>query len=212
MFFGSGERLVGAKNWTKWPSDTWRTKAVTAAPDETTPPSCLLEPTGSPYLQLPGVAFPVHVVRHGEGAINGAVGAVGALPLLLQGGLEDHVSLSDRDKDVFLIPFCVYVWILLKTRSSQGIFRPQIQLKNFQTSSRRLQPLRPSKPSHAPVRSHLVLGGRHSDQAFKLVAQAVGRLHPGDAVGLVDVDVHLQGEVARRRQRRTHTHSSLFSY
>lgn len=25
MFFGSGERFIGAKNWTKWPSDTWKT-------------------------------------------------------------------------------------------------------------------------------------------------------------------------------------------
>lgn len=24
MFLGSGERLDGAKKWTKWPSETWR--------------------------------------------------------------------------------------------------------------------------------------------------------------------------------------------
>lgn len=29
MFFGSGERFIGAKNWTKWPSDTWKTRLFT---------------------------------------------------------------------------------------------------------------------------------------------------------------------------------------
>lgn len=66
------------------------------------------EKTGSPYLQLPGVAFPVHVVRHCEGAVDGTVGAVGALPLLLQGRLKDHVGLSDRDTQ-FFYGFCFYV-------------------------------------------------------------------------------------------------------
>lgn len=85
-------------------------------------PHCLypLEQTGSPYLQLPVVAFPFHVVRHCEGAIDGAIGAVGALPLLLQVRLEDHVSLSDRDTYIFLpklVPWCqwlllVFLWLL----------------------------------------------------------------------------------------------------
>lgn len=29
MFFGRGERFIGAKNWTKCPSDTWKTRLFT---------------------------------------------------------------------------------------------------------------------------------------------------------------------------------------
>lgn len=47
--------------------------------------------------------------------------------------------------------------------------------------------------------SHLVFSGGHSDQFCKLVAQAVGHVHPGDALGLVDVDIHLQGVMAQWR-------------
>lgn len=70
------------------------------------------------YLQLPIVAFPCHVVRHCEGAIDGTLRAVGALFLLLKGRLEDHVSLSDRDTHIFqpeLVPcpplFCFFFFL-----------------------------------------------------------------------------------------------------
>lgn len=106
MFFGSGERFIGAKNWTKWPSDTWKTHLFT--PEG--PPSFILKHYGELInqsfqsflfktimcgdLQLPGVVVPRHVIHYSEYAVDGAVCAVVTLSLLLQGGLEDNMSLK----------------------------------------------------------------------------------------------------------------------
>lgn len=80
-----------------------------------------------------------------------------------------------------LIIHDLYIEIIL----SQVI---KVKKKNIQTN----ETPRLSNSLCPQVCSHLVLGGGHSDQLFKLVAKAVGYFHPGDALGLIDVDVHLQ--------------------
>lgn len=67
--------------------------------------------------------------------------------------------------------------------------------KNFQTN----KTPQLSNSLCLQVWRHLVLGRGHSDQFFELMAQAVGHVHAGDALGLVDVDIHLQGVMAQWR-------------
>lgn len=94
MFFRRGERLDGAKNWTKCPSETWRGHGRLRAVSRSTqgrPPS-----RSASYLELPGVAVSLHVVLDAKNAVDGRVGAVFTLSLQLEGRSEDDVSLRTQ--------------------------------------------------------------------------------------------------------------------
>lgn len=109
MFLGRGDRLEGAKKWTKWPSDTWKKKqqsetcfcaraTLKATNGASDGKEGGREQVGrnERHLQLSSVAVSRHVVYDRQDAVDAAVGAVLTLPLLPQVRLEDDVSLRNK--------------------------------------------------------------------------------------------------------------------
>lgn len=90
MFLRRGDRLDGAKNWTKCPSETWRRhKILEGYPT----PARELTPINVRYLELSSVALSLHVVLDSKNAIDDRFCAVFTLFLLLKGRFERDVSL-----------------------------------------------------------------------------------------------------------------------
>lgn len=93
MFLRRGERLDGAKNWTKCPSETWRRHgSLEGYPAPTICWTCEVIPIDG-YLELPSIALSLHVVLDSKNAIDDGFCAVFTLFLLLEGRFEGDMSL-----------------------------------------------------------------------------------------------------------------------
>lgn len=186
MFLRRGERLDGAKNWTKCPSETWRWhRSLEGHPTPTICLTCELIPINVRYLELSRVALSLHVVLDDKNAIDDRFCAVFTLFLLLKGGFESDMSLwtqrqrehnslvnsqlssvfqshlvfglCDFDKICELLPERVRC---LDHGNAVGLKDVDVHLKTGQVSNRQRQ--------HARLRGHVYLEVWHQPPRLKV--------------------------------------------